>query len=387
MMTILAGFALYMMLAVRLYKRLRTAVQQRGYKSPVLLTGVGVAAFALPFVCTLLLAQLVGKDDDALWWLLLLFLAAPLGLIFAVRFLPARNPRTAGRRVVRFPYRHFGYVLLGGSAVLWVAAGITNRSGFFQVGVQLALGGLGCLAIARRTAAPDAAAVLAADPRPPVVYLRPFQQEEETFAQLPWRWGEFWANATRSVMHRKRWLSLTLEEYLGTELSACIGPFVALGNPIDFVPPEGAARTYVADEEWTKHFEAMVRGARCIVMMAAVSENVMWELARIRSMGLEQRLFVLTKPKLARKTKAVAWGPFAAALQRTGYRPCLEDPGPGTAVGFDGGGQAVILKRDAKSAAETVDALRTRVRLLLAEKPDNYRSNSGNSRRSSSASI
>ena len=80
MMAILAGFALYMMLAVRLYKRLRTAVQQRGYKSPVLLTGVGVAAFALPFVCTLLLAQLVGKDDNALWWLLLLFLAAPLGL-------------------------------------------------------------------------------------------------------------------------------------------------------------------------------------------------------------------------------------------------------------------------------------------------------------------
>ena len=60
--------------------------------------------------------------------------------------------------------------------------------------MQLALGGLGCLAIARRTtAAPDATAVLAADPRPPVVYLRPFQQEEETFAQLPWRWREFWS--------------------------------------------------------------------------------------------------------------------------------------------------------------------------------------------------
>ena len=41
MVLILAGFALYVMLAFRLYKQLRTAVQQRGYKSPVVLTGAG----------------------------------------------------------------------------------------------------------------------------------------------------------------------------------------------------------------------------------------------------------------------------------------------------------------------------------------------------------
>ena len=364
MVAILAGFVLYAMLAVRLYKRLRAAVQQRGYKSPVLLTGAGVAAFTLPFACTLLLTRFVGRNDDALWWLLLLFLAAPLGLTVAVRFLPARNPRTAGRRVVRFPYRRFGYVLLGAAALMWTAAGITNKAGFFQVGVQFALGGLGCLVIARRTAAPDASAVLATDPRPPVVYLRPFQQEEETFAQLPWRWRDFWANAVRSTIRRRRWLSLTLEEYLGTEMSTRIGPFIALGNPIDFVPPEGAARAYVADEEWTKYFEEMARRARCIVTMAAVSENVAWELAQIRSMGLQQRLFVLTKPKLAGKTKSVAWDPFAAALQRAGYQSCGEDPGPGAAVGFDCGGQALILKRNARSPAETVEALCSRVGLL-----------------------
>lgn len=56
---------MYMMLAFRLYKRLRTTVQQRGYKSPVVLTGAGVAAFTLPFVFTLLMVQIVGRDDDA----------------------------------------------------------------------------------------------------------------------------------------------------------------------------------------------------------------------------------------------------------------------------------------------------------------------------------
>jgi hypothetical protein len=332
----------------------------------VLLTGAGVAAFTLPFVCTLIMVRILGRDDDALWWLLLLFLAAPLGLTLAVRFLPVRNPRTAGRRVVRFPYRRAGYFLLGGAAVLWTAAGVTNKAGLFQVGGAFGAAGLGCLVIARRAAAPDAAAVLAVDPRPPVVYLRPFQQEEETFAQLPWRWRDFWVNAGRSIIHRKRWLSLTLEDYLGIEVSARIGPFIALGNPVDFVPPEGAARTYVADDEWTKHFEEMVRRARCIVLMAATSDHVLWELAQIRLMGLQQRLFVLTKPKLVRKTRAVAWNTFAAALRQAGYQPCGEDPGTGGVVGFNGGGQAVVLKRDARSAAETVDALCSRLELLPA---------------------
>jgi hypothetical protein len=156
-----------------------------------------------------------------------------------------------------------------------------------------------------------------------------------------------------------------LEQYLGLEVSARIGPFIALGNPVDFVPPEGAARTYIADDQWTKHFEEMVRRARCFVIMAASSENVLWELTQIRLRGLEQRLFVLTKPKLAQKTKTVAWGPFAATLRRAGYQPCEAEPGPGAAVGFDGGGQAVVLKRDARSATEMVDALCGRVGPLL----------------------
>ena len=364
MALILAGFVLYVMLAFRLYKRLRTTLQQRGYKSPAVLTGAGVAAFILPFAGTLLIGRITENNDDALWLLLLLFLVAPVALTLAVRLFPSRNPRTAGRRLVRFPYRHFGYVLLGGAAVLWITAAITNKNGLFQAGVQFILGGLGCLVIARRAAAPDVSAVLAVDPRPPVVYLRPFQQEEEIFARLPWRWRDFCANVGRSIMRRKSWRLLTLEQYLGVEISARIGPFIALGNPTDFVPPEGAARTYVADDEWTKHFEEMVRGARCIVVMAASSEQVLWELAKIRSMGLERGLFVLTKPRLVRKTSALTWDAFAAALKRADYRPCSEDPGPGATVGFDQGGQAIVLQRDAKSAVETVNVLCSRVELL-----------------------
>ena len=67
---ILVGFGLYVMLVSRLYKRLRNAIQGRGYKSPALLTGAYVAAFTLPFACTLLMVRIVGSNNDALWWLL-----------------------------------------------------------------------------------------------------------------------------------------------------------------------------------------------------------------------------------------------------------------------------------------------------------------------------
>jgi hypothetical protein len=90
-----------------------------------------------------------------------------------------------------------------------------------------------------------------------------------------------------------------------------------------------------------------------------------WELAQIRSMDLQQKLFVLTKPKLSRRNKGVAWDAFASALLQAGYQSCGEDSGPGAAVGFDGGGEAVVLQRDARSAAETVDALSLSLRPTL----------------------
>src|SRR5207248_2474150 len=135
MVLILAGFVLYGMLSVRLYKRLWTALQRQGYRSPAVLNGAGAAAFALPFVCMLLLMQLLENDDHALLWFLLLFLAAPLALTLAVRFLPSRNPRVAGRRVLRFPYRHVGYVLLAAAAAQLAAAEQTSKSVLARLGV------------------------------------------------------------------------------------------------------------------------------------------------------------------------------------------------------------------------------------------------------------
>jgi hypothetical protein len=361
---ILAGFVFYGWLALRLYRRFRITLQQRGYKSPAVLVGLGALAYAGPLVITVLSFDY--GDDAALWWLMGMMLAAPLALTLVARLLPLRRVRTTGKRVVRFPYRRTGQGLLGAAGVLWTIAGVTNQSGWFQTGTVCAMGGFGALAIARRAAAPDAAAVLAADTRPPVIYLRPFQQEESPFAELPWRWRDFFANVKRTLVTAKS-RHMTFEQFVGEQISKRLGPFIALGNPVDFVPPEGAARTYVADEEWERYFETMARRARCIVVMAASSEHVQWELTRIRALELAPKLFVLTRPRLSPKTKIGGWDTFVAGLRQAGYRPCADDPGPGAVVTFAADGEAVVCQRDATTAPQIVDALCRRLELTAGE--------------------
>jgi hypothetical protein len=351
---VLVGGYYYVRLLVRIFKQMKTTLRVRGYNSPAL--HVAVAGVALVMPSALAFVALGYGHDQAWWVVLVLFGAVPLALTAAARRLPMRQLRTAGQRRLHFPYRVAGYILTAAGPPLWLAAVATGTNGWAQLGTVSLAGGLSSLAIARRAAQPDAAAVMARDDRPPVIYLRPFQQEEEVFLKVPWSWSNYRRYLRQNYLLRKN-LHLTLEDFLGAEISARLGPFIALGNPTDFVPPPGAARTYVADEEWTRHFDAMVTRARCMVLLAASSEHVVWELAAIRSLQLESKLFVLTRPKPNQKTKIAAWSTFASALQKAGYPPCGDDAGPGAVVGFKPGGEPVILKRDAKTAEETVDVL------------------------------
>ena len=340
MALLLVGIYYYGRLVYRLFSGFGGTLRERGYKSPALKIGLAAIAFGLPPLITL--AVLGYGHDQGIWLIAALYVALPVLLVYLARRLPARNPRTSGRRQLRFPYRAVGYTLFPIGLGFWIA------------------GGLGCLTIARRAAQPDAGAVLAQDPRPPVIYLRPFQQDEEIFAHVPWSWSSYRRYLTHSYLLRKS-RHLTLEDFLGTEISRRLGPFIALGNPADFVPPAGAARTYVADDEWPRHFAAMVRGARCMVLFGASSEHVMWELKEIRALGLESKLFVLTRPKLTPSTTIPPWRTFANSLRQAGYPPCGDDAGPGAVVGFKPGGETVILKRNAKTAAEMVEAIARRL--------------------------
>lgn len=153
---------------------------------------------------------------------------------------------------------------------------------------------------------------------------------------------------------------------------SAIGPWIALGNPADFVPPNGAARTYVADEEWQAQFQDLAARAACCVMVAGLSDQVRWELSTLRALDLHPRLFILTPPRRPRSSAlarlltrpaqrrhlaAVPWADLAAALRDAGYHPSVEPPGPGAVVGFDASGQSRVLTSNAASAGAIVAAM------------------------------
>lgn len=231
--------------------------------------------------------------------------------------------------------------------------------------------GVAVLGFAReRLGAPGLAETVAADTRPAVLYLRAFQQEPNPFA---------WVNPQEHSRYTRRPQqisnSVTFEQYFGAEFARQLGPFVALGNPLDSVPPEGAARNYAPDEDWQRHFRSLAGAAAAIVMHGSRSDNLRWELAEITRNGWQRKLFFLTAPvpqqrgavirlvgavwRLAKGVRVPRWGQFAAELTEAGLHVPPIEPDPGSVVTFDAAGRAEVLIHGAQQPEEFVTAVRT----------------------------
>src|SRR5438876_10810804 len=97
------------------------------------------------------------------------------------------------------------------------------------------------------------------DPRPPVLYLRPFTADNKEGAP--------------------RWLHLETQEEKLASVFMNIGPFVALGKPQEKFPTLGAARTYVEDDWETAVSNVMAR-ARLVVVRAGTGRALNDEVER-----------------------------------------------------------------------------------------------------------
>lgn len=133
--------------------------------------------------------------------------------------------------------------------------------------------------MARRHASLDARGLLAADPRPPVLLLRSFADDNRV---LPSGDAPGWAG------HGAR----TFEEMITQRLKP-FGPVVAIGRPGEEVPSAGAAREYLADDAWQARVEELVEQALAIVVIAGKTPNLGWELQRIESLDAMHKLLML----------------------------------------------------------------------------------------------
>jgi len=153
------------------------------------------------------------------------------------------------------------------------------------VSTQVTLAGAERLrSAARRASLSPADEIVKQDRRPPVLFLRDFKDDQVSLerATLP-----PWVRLIDPGVEQAN-----LEDVLQACLS--IGPAVAIGRPEDKEPPLGAARRYVSGEGWKEVVQSMMDSAVVIVIGAAASPGVAWEIDQLRERGhLEKSIFVM----------------------------------------------------------------------------------------------
>lgn len=126
-----------------------------------------------------------------------------------------------------------------------------------------------------RHMAPSGADAIRSDLRAPVLYLRSFATES-------------W------VIESEQTLARVLSE---------IGPFVAIGNPGDTLPPLGAARFYERQfasdgRDWQVFVREMLGRAALVFVVPSTTAGLGWELTQCREILRPDRLIILVHARL-----------------------------------------------------------------------------------------
>jgi len=131
------------------------------------------------------------------------------------------------------------------------------------------------------------------DARPPITFLRAFNQDD---ARLPVTGGDAFARWPAGVSR-----SRTLDELL-LEHGSPYGPVIAIGDPRDPVPPLGAARVFVPERGngWQDVVRGLVNASKCVVMCPNTGRGVQWELDLIASSTSRLNVIFLASPELTR---------------------------------------------------------------------------------------
>jgi hypothetical protein len=124
--------------------------------------------------------------------------------------------------------------------------------------------------------------VLLEDQRPPVLYLRSFKDDAITSSLID--------TSTSPV-------SFTEEEFL-MEVLNDFGPCIAIGQPGEKIPDLGAARMYVADDQWQDKVRELLISSRLVVLRAGRTKNFLWEVEKsIQSVTPRNLIILIPKTK------------------------------------------------------------------------------------------
>ena len=312
-------------------------------------------------------AGMADKGDGFIVFVLMFFLIGPLAFLALAFMLPPRSrrggPRRGGQGLAAACFAGAGLCALGLVAVVSLPAATDGAVRGADLGplVTPLLALVAGLAVAgwrvrRQRRAISASAATQADPRPPVLYLREFRFESQPFVVADAQsLRPYLQNAVRWVPQwlQPGWLdvqAVTAEEYLAAAMTQQLGPFVALGNPLDELPALGAARDYADDGQWRVQFLDLAQRAQAVLLAPGTSDAMAWELQALHRAGLAHKLFVAVGSDAFRPTttwwvgrlrgwRNPDWLAFRALLQAAGFSTPPQAPRPWSVLAFDAAGR------------------------------------------------
>ncbi len=164
------------------------------------------------------------------------------------------------------------------------------------VGVFIGYFGMRTLNRGRRHFVPIGLGSIADDPRPPVLYLRPFHYDGVDYQTDP-------GTLQRSLIERGFWRQMGVaarlirtNEQLFSRAFRRIGPLVAVGDPREKLPRLGAVRVHARQgTEWQQVVTELVTRASYVVLEVGLSESVLWEV-RVVTGSVRPEQLVLSVP-------------------------------------------------------------------------------------------
>jgi hypothetical protein len=182
------------------------------------------------------------------------------------------------------------------------------------------------------------------DPRPPVLFIRSFQDEAKTFS------GKTDGASFEKIL---------------TEILRPYGPFIGIGKPGE-LRPAGAARVYYPHDGWQNAVLALMDEAGVIAALPGVTPGLDWELNRIaESKRLAKALFVFAaherEQRFARLRAVLAHTPQGSALAQLDLHFAL-------AAHVDRNGRWVLITSKFASPAEYQAAIDVAIYGLLLDR-------------------
>lgn len=238
---------------------------------------------------------------------------------------------------------YVGMICLLFATSLWTLESI----GHFLIGCTI--GGLGLkilpfgsssFAIAKRQMLRKADDLLREDSLAPILYLRSFADDDVVTPeeyQRDYDTGKAWSLAFYTEQRHR-----TFEEIMCSGLSL-VAPVVALERPGDLLPPLGAARKSVDNnEDWKSEVKLLISKCRFAVLVVGLSEGLRWEFEHLLTESNPSKILLVLP---AHKNRTEIWELFVRRLVRSNADTLLPGtlPPDALAMAFRPGWKPVVF--------------------------------------------